>query len=226
MNEEFTSHDEENRKPINPLSEEELRERMNFSKMMARQEKQIQQTPHIKALLTAKENQEPFDEQSLGHIDLKSRIERLEDHYNMKEINQRFDQISEKLEQKINPIKKIRFNFSIKNKRQAYYLGSLFILSALIIGIVSKPETTIKLQEKIIYKTKAVPKKFFMTKYVNIRTHASTSAKKLATLAPNSIFEVLQEEKNWKKIKYIDHVNKTTLIGWAYGENLGEIKTQ
>lgn len=216
-----TNFDEENSKPLNPLSDEQLRERIDFTKMMARQEQQIQQTPHIKELLTP-HSAYPLAENlasNTTHPDLHSRIEKLEDHYNMKTINQRFDEIIQKIDNK----KSFKVNLDLKNKKHAYYLGAVFVISSLIIGLMVPNKEKIIIQEKVVYKEAIVPQKYFLMKYVNIRAHASTSAKKITTLAPNSVIEILEEQNDWKKIKYQDYVNKKTLTGWAYGENLRKI---
>lgn len=213
--------DEENSKPINPLSDEQLRERIDFTKMMARQEQQIQHTPHIKELLTPQGTNYLVENinNNTGHSELHSRIEKLEDHYNMHTINQRFDEIATKIDSK----RLFKIDLTLKNKRQAYYLAALFILSSIIIGMMSKGKEKISIQEKIVYKEATAPIKYFMTKYVNIRTHASTTAKKITTLAPNSTIEILEEQKEWKKVKYHDYVSNKVIIGWAYGDNLKKI---
>ena len=208
---------------MNPLSDEELKERMSFKKMFERQEKQIRETPHIQNLLS------PSSENTSGPSDLKSRLEHLEDHYNMNTIEQRFLQLETNLKSEINkiqPQRKIKLDIQIKNKRHAYFILGAFASSALLFGLISRPKTKIEYKDKIIYqekKTKPVTK-YYMTKYVNIRTHASTTAEKITTLAPNSLIEIIQIQKDWKKIKYKNHISGKSVIGWAYGENLAPVK--
>lgn len=217
---------EETNQAINPLPEEQLKERMNFAKMFERQGQQIKQTAHITNLLNPSQNK---SNDHTGQAELKSRIEKLEDHYNMSTIQQRFDQLEEKISGQLDHIqspKKIKLDIQIKNRRHAYYIAAIFTICAILFGYIAKPETKTKIQEKIVYKEtpkKEIPK-FYMTKFVNIRTHASTSAGKITTLSPNSIVEIIEVQKDWKKIKYVDHLNKKTVIGWAYGENLKAVK--
>lgn len=193
----------------NPLSEEKLKERMNFAKMFERQEEQIKQTPHIQNLLIPDEERKRPQTQQ----DLRSKIIDME------------AMLLHKMDQLKAP-KRIKFDIQIKNKRHAYFIGALAMSAAIVIGLVAKPETKIEVQEKVIYKEipAKVKVKYYMTKYVNIRTHARTSAEKITTLAPNSVVEILEEQKDWKKIKYLDHARGKTLIGWAYGENLSPVK--
>lgn len=206
-------------KTQNSLPKSKLKERMNFASMFERQEQQIKQTAHIKNLLTpTQENQESKS--------FNSRIETLESQYSLDSINHRFDQLEENLKQK--PQFKIDFN----NKKMVYTISMAFIIGGLLFGIgLSSGGKTI-IQEKVIVKeipAKAAPvaiKKelFVMTKFVNIRSSASKNGNILTTLAPNSIVERLDQKRGWQKIKYTNHLQDKTLIGWAYGENLQKIK--
>lgn len=212
---------------MNPLSKAKLKERMNFSKMFERQEKQIKQTAHINNLLTPSHTEDVINKDSAPisqeHHALKSRIEKLEDHFNMHEIYNRFD----KLEDNINTIKaprNIKLKLEIKNKRHAYFIAATALACTILLSLMIRPATEIKYQDKIVYKDAPKAKLFVMTKYVNIRTHASTSSNKITTLAPNSLVEIIQVQKDWKKIKFKNHVTGKTLTGWAYGENLKLVK--
>ena len=68
-----------------------------------------------------------------------------------------------------------------------------------------------------------VLKKFVTTKFVNLRSRPSTKASIQMVLAPNSIIDLNAEKKDWKKIKFTDHVGGKTHSGWIYGENIKPI---
>jgi hypothetical protein len=211
------------------LSESKLNDRMNFAKMFERQEKQIKETPHIQNLL--KPTSSDQEEKSMH-----ARIQKLEDKYNSETLQHSIDvkltqtELSmvktlanslEKLELK----RRINLNFDFNNKPMVYRLCGAILIAGLLAGIgLSSGQKTV-IQEKIVYKesVKKITPQYIMTKYVNIRDKASTSGVKVETLPPNSIIEILETHKAWKKIKFINHLTGKTLIGWAYGENLKRI---
>lgn len=216
----------------NALSESKLKERMNFAKMFERQEKQIKQTPHIQNLLTpSSENQEDKS--------MHSRIQNLEEKYNTDLLQNNLDLKLSKMElsmvktltkslESLELKRRINFSFNpdLSDKKLVYRLCAAVLIAGLLagIGLASGKKTII--QEKIVYKNivKKPETRFVMTKYVNIRSKASTGASKLTTLAPNSIVKVLETHKGWRKIQYKNHLTEKSLIGWAYGENLKKIK--
>lgn len=199
----------EKREGYNPLPDKELKERMDFMRMFERQEEQIKQTPHIQNLLIAEEDRKrPKNQQ-----DLRAKINDLE------------AVLLYKIDQLKRP-RRLKLDININNKRHAYFIGAVALSTAVLFALLVKPETKVEFKEKIIYQ-KAPSKtkqQYFMTKYVNIRTDSKTSAKKLTTLPPNSVVEVLGEQKNWKRVKYLDHIKNKSIIGWAYSEHLRPVK--
>jgi hypothetical protein len=213
------------------LDENKLKDRMNFAKMFERQEKQIKETPHIQNLL--KPSTEDQEDKSMH-----SRIQHLEDKYNTEALQQAIDLKLAEVELSMvktltNSLEKLelkrRFSFDLKfdfnNRSMVYKVCSAILIAGLLagIGLSSGKQTIVK--EKIVYKEapkKTVPQ-YIMTKYVNIRAKASTSGVKIETLPPNSIIEILDTQKGWKKIKFKNHLTGKTLTGWAYGENLKRI---
>ena len=188
--------DDEMTPPINPLSDEKLKERMNFAKMMQRQQDQIKETTHVSNLI--KPNQDNTSNNELYRLICT-------------------------LENKIS--RQNRFSFSLKelNRKQMYFLFLCFAIAGFTYALSSRAKPEVQYKEKIVYKRKKLPEKFYLTKYVNIRAQASTKAKKMTTLPPNSIIEIIKEKGDWKKIKFRDYTNQKDLIGWAYGENLKKI---
>lgn len=62
--------------------------------------------------------------------------------------------------------------------------------------------------------------RYVTTKFVNLRSKASSKANVLLIVPPNSIVEKLDFKQGWNKIKYTDHVKSASMTGWIYGENL------
>jgi hypothetical protein len=99
---------------------------------------------------------------------------------------------------------------------------AIALMAAAFILAPSKPEpskVTITKKEAVkapITKTF----KFVTTKFVNLRSKASTKAPVLFIVPPNSIVERLDHKQGWNKIKFTDHVKSASMTGWVYGENL------
>lgn len=205
----------------NALSQEKLKERLNFSKMFDRQAGQIQQTKHIKNLLNPIEEkpQEVLTSKNEFHEQnqlLVKRLNRLEEILILK---------MEKLEQK--NLKSILIDFT--QLRTHKYLAGAIIFASLIISISHLSSQEVITKEKIVYKpqtinpTGKVKDLFILTKFVNLRESPSKSGIKIDTLAPNSSVKILEELRGWKKIQFKNYVQDKTIIGWIYGENLKRV---
>ena len=220
----------------NKLSKSQLKARLNFASMFERQEKQVNESAHIKDLLTpftTTANPKVLAEAERETDAFNARIEKLEDQYNMDSMNQRFDQLEKTFNQSLQEglEKKSKININLNDKKMVYSLSAAFLVGCIIIGLSFNSKDKTIIEEKIIYRTSPVVKTitktkkalFVMTKFVNIRSKASKKGSVLTTLAPNSVVERLEQKYGWQKIKYTNHLKGTTLIGWAYGENLKKI---
>jgi hypothetical protein len=223
------------------LSKAHLKARLNFASMFERQEEQVNKSVHIKELLNPstceKDTIAPSttNKESQGFND---RIEKLEGQYNTDSMNQRFEQLEESFNRSLTEglEKKTKININLNDKKMVYSLCAAFLMGCLIFGIAFSGDEKTIIEEKIVYKTSPIKSQtsnlesiqgkselFVMTKYVNIRSKASSKGSVLATLAPNSVVERLEQKYGWHKVKYTNHLKGTTLIGWAYGENLKKI---
>lgn len=201
----------------NALSEEQLKDRLDFTKMFDRQAGQIQQTKHIKNLLTPRE-----ELREVGHFQPAPNKD-----YEVL-FNEKIDSLENKLLHHLDNInkahkKQILLDFS--GLKLDKILAGAIVLGSLIIGIALIPKKEIIEKEKIVYKNLPIknPSRSVVTKFVNLRQSPSSKGLKLETLAPNSIVEILESKNDWKKLEFKDHLNNKTVIGWVYGENLKNI---
>ncbi len=212
----------------NALNDEQLKERLNFSKMFDRQKGQIKQTAHIKNLLTPSTKEDSLS-QGVQSLENDYQLEKIE-----AKLQDRLGIIENNLIQKIENIKtpnpgiKPGIYFDLSNKNLVYKLIAGALVCSLLVAIGLSPKETIVTKEKIVYKATPAkqlptPKKYVLTKFVNIRSSASSKGAKITTLAPNSIVKFIETKHGWTKIEYRDHLKEKTITGWAYGENLKEI---
>lgn len=223
------------------LSKAQLKARLNFASMFERQEEQVNKSVHIKELLspsTDNANTLIANSTAKESNDFNERIEKLEGEYNTNSMNQRFEQLEESFNRSLieGLEKKTKISINLNDKKMVYSLCAAFLFGCLIFGFASSGDEKVVIEEKIVYKS--APEKsqlskpnslkvggelFVMTKYVNIRNKASSKGSILTTLAPNSVVLRLEQKFGWHKVKYTNHLKGTTLIGWAYGENLKKI---
>ena len=189
-----------------------LKDRMNFTKMMERQEKQINETPHIKNLLTP--STQNINESSNTSADnekfekIEQKLERIEGLIEASRISRIENALAEPA-----PIKR---EFKINNPKPLYALAlSLTIVGFSLIMTKATPVTKVK---TVKVAPKVIPM-HVITDYINLRAKPSGSAKKLTVLAPNFTVELIKSKGDWHNIKYRDHLNNKDLVGWVYGNN-------
>lgn len=191
-----------------------LKQRMNFSKMLERQEKQINETPHIKNLLTpsTKENSKSDDSQSALKLvnDKLERIEGLIEASRISRIENALTQNQPKIEK----------TYLIKNTKPLYALATSIIVIA---GALIMAKSTPVIKTKTLTVAPKISTKYVVTDFINLRATASGSAKKLMVLAPNFLIERLSSKKDWHQVKFKDNLKGKSLIGWVYGKNFKKI---
>lgn len=206
---------------INGLSEEKLRERLNFSKMFNRQEKQIQQTPHIKNLLSGQKK------------DLEENINKMEENYQMKNLDSHINELRADI-QGLKLKNTYRLHLNLENeqtKKQLMIFAGVCTLILAISLFISGEERVIH-KEKVVLKevkipapvTSKVANTHFTLKYVNLRDKASSKGKVVMTIAPNTEIKVLETKYGWHKLEYKNHLKNKKVTAWAFGENIAQIK--
>ncbi len=206
------------------LNEKELKDRMNFRKMLGRQEEQVKSSNHIKSLLG----------NGLDLVNKQSEIslDDLQQYMNIK-----FGNIQKTLktnqEEIINYLHvekpKQEWTIDLKNKNLIYgYIASLILAVALTYSllpakIVTK-EVFLEPKKEIIPNVSKVEKIYFSQKFINLRSEPSSKGRKITTLPPNSTFHVLDNKFGWFKISYKDHLKNKSISAWVYGESISPIK--
>lgn len=183
-------------------SESKFKERMNFAKMLERQEKQIQNSP-VMDLIQATDTHKPISSPKItNNSDIELKLERIE-----------------------TLLLKNRFSFTIKNPKAIYAVAISIILSSIIFNLSQTPKTLTKevIVEKTISSEKLDYLNFVATDYVNLREAASGSAAKILVLAPNSYVKVLEKKPGWTKVSFKDQVKGKLHTGWIFGENLMKV---
>ncbi|EQC47994.1 SH3 domain-containing protein [Bacteriovorax sp. Seq25_V] len=107
-------------------------------------------------------------------------------------------------------------------------LNSLIILSivsvttAYILSNTNKKSRELVVTPAPIAKVVETPT-YITTKYLNMRTIASTKGEIQLVIPPNSRIKIIEEKGDWKLINFKDYVKNTEYKGWVYGENLKKI---
>lgn len=57
------------------------------------------------------------------------------------------------------------------------------------------------------------------TKFTNLRNKPSSTGKKILIVSPNTKFSIIETKYGWHKVKYENHLKKSSQIGWIYKEN-------
>lgn len=65
---------------------------------------------------------------------------------------------------------------------------------------------------------------YFLTKYVNLRSHPSTKSDVKLVLPINGIINIKEEKSGWSHIEYKDLAKDITYQGWIWGKNYKELK--
>ena len=108
----------------------------------------------------------------------------------------------------------------IKQKQSLTAFQGLLIL--MLAGLLSYLAFVFRTHEKApvtkVETVQPVKTQYFINKYINLRSDSSTRSEVLTVLAPNSIIEVIDKKENWTKVKYFNHVESQTFIGWIWGE--------
>lgn len=124
---------------------------------------------------------------------------------------------------------KKQFSNIIKDKKKTLYT---IIITAMILGIgvgatLFGGKTKVVEIKTPVVKTVLAPKvfnKFVTTKYVNLRTTATSKAAKVLMISPNQTVFVNEKKGGWWKVSYKNLIQDKTYIGWVYFENLKNIK--
>lgn len=107
----------------------------------------------------------------------------------------------------------------------------IIVIPLLAIILKSNPSSEVKPSQIVDVKeqeTKVIAaptyKKLVATKFLNLRENPSIKANIAIVISPNSVLELIQDGKDWKKVKFTDFVQGKSHTGWIFGENLKEIK--
>lgn len=135
-----------------------------------------------------------------------------------------------KLDQDINnEISKNLFD-SLKEKRNYLYV---VMAICIVFGIVVGSMTSSKKEEIQIAPAPIIEKKlkeitplpqYVSLKFVNIRTKNSPKSEIVKTISPNQLLTQLDKKGGWIQVEYKDLVKNQTINGWAWYENLKELK--
>ncbi|GEM_PF-5817988 len=135
-----------------------------------------------------------------------------------------------KLDQDINnEISKNIFD-SLKEKRSyLYVVMAICIVFGLVLGKMSfteKQHVTVAPTPVIKKELKQIVKltKYVTLKFVNMRTSNSPKAEIVKTISPNQTLTQLDKKGGWINVEYKDLINNNTVKGWAWYENLKELK--
>lgn len=183
-------------------------DRLNFAKMMAQQEKQINETPHIKNLLkpTTDHNFEKVDNSNI----LLKKLEEIEKQIHASRVS--------KIENAL--IESNKKSYEIKNTKPIYALAiSMILVSAAILY----PKTNPVVKTKVVVTEKVQENQFVITSFINLRKKPSGSSEKLSVLSPNYIVTLLERKNQWTKISFENHLTSKKVIGWIYGNKIKKI---
>ncbi|WP_372652699.1 SH3 domain-containing protein [Halobacteriovorax sp.] len=135
-----------------------------------------------------------------------------------------------KLDQDINNELSKNIFDSLKEKRSyLYVVMGICIVFGLVLGKMSfteeqpiavAPTPVIKKELKKIVKLS----KFVTLKFVNMRASNSPKSEIIKTISPNQILTKLDKKGGWINVEYTDLINNSTAKGWAWYENLKELK--
>ncbi len=206
----------------NELSQNELKQRMNFSKMLDRQGKQIEGNSHIQGLLGGKKpsskQEELFEDNILTELDRKFKLN-TDRHLNT------LDSI-EDLKRLIQNKKMIEINFNHPRHYKKLLYTISFMCFATILWVITYTPTQTIIKDKIIEKTVEVNKviyPYFAQKYINLRKSPSTKADKILVIPPNTLLKTITKDGAWTQVEFRDYINNKIHRGWIYGENFKKI---
>lgn len=226
------------------------KERMNFAKMMERQEQQIIGNSYVheitKSTISQDKNNTTKTSNLIGpeHLEnLKSSLKEELDYQNNQSLD-KIKQLEATLQEVYTKIEKINYNPIIENKiipeisvkkmqmtlMSSKAIGLSFALGVIITALLTFPMTTSKSEPKIktIVKEKIVTKNIeynqVITKFVNLREKASGSGRKLAILNPGFLMKLNSQKNDWYNITYKDTITGKTITGWIYGKNFTNSK--
>ena len=176
---------------MNSLTQKNLKERMNFSKMMETQEKQIKNSPVVDLI-------QPTDIASLKKdLNDKSQENLLNN------LSCHLDLIEKKM---------------TKSNKLIYFLLSIIALSLFLQTFradeKSKDQTLITSTSK----HKEVQERFIAKKFINLRSSPSTKSKKLKVIPPHAILKRIEAKNNWSLVEFNNQLDNTSSKGWVYND--------
>ena len=198
----------------------------NFSTLLEKNEKKASKGP-ISSLLqsTTQSIVNEGIEDNSNKDNLIQKIEDLERRFETKEVSEKFERLESLLQSVIinqSSQKQLELNKEPtpeKNSSKNLILASGLLSAALIISALLVTPAKVKTPELIkpVAAVEKVSVKFHTpTKYLNLRSIASTKGQKLLVVAPNTRVEILKTDGEWVQIRFDNYLKGTTHTGWIY----------
>ena len=135
------------------------------------------------------------------------------------------------IKNQIAPSKEVQESKKEKRPLDLYQSALIGLIAALALSLgmiltkTQAPKEEVVANQEIIKNTlkNETQKKYFLIKYINLRSDSSTKADVITVLPKNAIIEVLAKDSNWTHVSYKDHVENKIYKGWIWGDNYKEV---